>query len=190
MTATRMEIFIWGLAGLAALFVVWLGVAFNRLIRFRNRMREAWSGVDVQLKRRHELVPRLVECVKGYRAHERSLLEDLTLARAHAISAQGAEQAKEAENGLARNLRTVFAVAEAYPDLKANQTFQQLSAALIEVEDQIQYARRYYNGAVRDNNIEVESFPSLIAARLFGFASASFFELESSIERQAPEVKM
>ena len=176
--------------GLMALVLLWFGLAFNRLVRSKNRLKEAWSGIDVQLKRRHDLVPVLVSCVKGYQTHERTLLENLTLARSQAVAAQGIEQAGVAENGLARSLRSVIAVAEAYPELKANQTFQQLSINLVEIEDQLQYARRYYNGSVRDYNILVESFPSLLAARLFGFAGASYFEIESAVERLAPEVKL
>lgn len=168
----------------------WLGYTFNRFIRHRNLVREAWSGVDVQLKRRHDLVPRLVECVQGYKGYEASLLERLTLARNRAQTARSVMESGEVETGLAQNLRSLLAVAEAYPDLKASRTFQDLSAALIEVEDQLQYARRYYNGTVRDFNILAESFPSGLVARLFRFRSAEFFEIESSIERQAVEVKL
>ena len=163
---------------------------FNRLVRARNQVREGWSGIDVQLKRRHDLVPLLVECAKGYRAHEASLLERLTEARASALSAQDLPTLGMAENDLAKRLGTVVAVAEAYPELKASQSFQQLSASLVEIEEQLQFARRYYNGAVRDYNILVESFPSLLAARLFGFGKREFFEVESALERTAPEVKL
>lgn len=166
----------------------WLAVAFNRLVGQRNRLREAWSGIDVQLKRRHTLVPSLVECVKGYRAHERGVFEAVAAQRATAQAASGAEAAGAAESGLSRQLRTLFALAEAYPELKADAQFRQLSASLVEIEDQLQYARRYYNGSVRDYNTLVESFPGLIPARLFGFRPAPFFEIENAIERQAPEV--
>jgi len=178
-----------GLA-LAAIAVVWLGFTFNRFIRYRNLMREAWSGVDVQLKRRHDLVPRLVECVKGYRAYEQSVLESLTLARARAGAAQGAVEAGNAETGLTQQMRQFLTVAEAYPDLKASGNFRQLSDSLVETEDQLQYARRYFNGTVRDYNILAESFPSQLVARLSGFKPAAFFEVESSVEKQAPEVKL
>ena len=176
--------------GVAATVAVWVGATFNRFIGFRNRLREAWSGIDVQLKRRHDLVPSLVECVRGYRDHERTLLENVTQARSRAVSAQGVAQAGEAETGLARQLRSLFAVAEAYPDLKADQNFRQLSANLVEIEDQLQYARRYYNGVARDFNILAESFPSRLVAALFGFKPAGFFEIESVTERQTPEVRM
>ena len=176
--------------GVAIVALAWFAATFNRFVRGRNRLREAWSGIDVQLKRRHDLVPRLIECVRAYRDHERSVLENVTAARSRAMSAQGVEQAGQAETTLAQNLRALVAIGEAYPDLKANQTFQQLSVALIEVEDQIQYARRYYNGAVRDFNTLVESFPSAVVARLSGFASQPFFSIESAVERQGPEVRL
>ena len=173
-----------------AVAVGWVGYTFNRFIRQRNLLREAWSGVDVQLKRRHDLVPRLVDCVKGYKGYEAELLERLAQARTQAQAAKNVTESGEVENGLAKNLRSLLAVAEAYPDLKASQTFLELSSALVEVEDQIQYARRYYNGTVRDFNILVESFPSGLVARLFSFRSAEFFEIESSVERKATEVRL
>jgi LemA protein len=182
--------FAFAVAIIAAGLLTWMGVVFNRFIRGRNRLREAWSGVDVQLKRRHDLVPELVECVRGYSSYERTLLEELTQARSQALLAQGATQAGEAEGGLVNRLRSLFAVAEAYPDIKANRSFQDLHANLIEIEDQLQYARRYYNGTVRDYNILVESFPSRIIAHLFGFTSAPFFEIESAAERAAQEVRL
>lgn len=168
----------------------WAGYTFNRCIRHRNLMREAWSGVDVQLKRRHDLVPRLVDCVKGYKGYEASLLERLTQARNRAQLSRSVAESGEVENGLAKTLQSLLVVAEAYPDLKASETFHKLSADLIEIEDQIQYARRYYNGTVRDFNTLVESFPSGLVARLFGFRVAEFFEIESNIERQAVEVRL
>jgi LemA protein len=164
--------------------------AFNKLVRQRNRLREAWSGIDVQLKRRHDLVPALVECVKGYRNHEQTLLRDLTQARTTAQTAQGAAGTGAAENELTRNLRSVFAVAETYPDLKAAENFQQLSASLVEIEDHIQYARRYHNGTVRDYNTMVETFPGFVFARLFNFAPAEFFEIETATERATPTVEL
>jgi LemA protein len=175
---------------LAAILLIWLAAAFNRFIRARNQLREAWSGIDVQLKRRHDLVPRLLACVKGYRDHERAVLENVTAARSQAVQAQGVEQTGRAETALAQNLRSLIAVAEAYPDLKADQSFRQLSTALVELEDQLQYARRYYNGAVRDFNILTETFPGVLAARLFGFSAQPFFSLESAVERQAPGVQL
>ena len=178
------------IAAIVALILLWAWFTFNRFIRQRNLTREAWSGVDVQLKRRHDLVPRLVECVKGYKGYEASLLENLTTARASAQAAQGVAAAGKAETGVTQSLKALFAVAEAYPDLKAARSFQDLSAALIEIEDQLQYARRYYNGTVRDYKILAESFPSRLVAGLFGFCPDGFFEVESSMERQAPDVKL
>jgi LemA protein len=172
---------------LAGLYLAWM---FNQLVGQRNRLREAWSGVDVQLKRRHDLVPNLVECVKGYREHERSLLENLARTRGRAQAAQGVPDTRTAENELTQDLRSVFVLAEAYPDLKASENFQRLSASLVEIEDNIQFARRYYTGSVRDYNNLVQSFPSLVAARLFNFPPAEFFEIETVTERRAPEVKL
>jgi len=182
--------YIWMLVGLLFLLggvTIW---AFNRLVRQRNRLREAWSGIDVQLKRRHDLVPALVECVKGYRTHEQTLLLELTRARTTAQTAQGVASAVTAENELTRNLRSVFAVAEAYPDLKATQNFQQLSASLVEIEDHLQFARRYHNGTVRDYNTMVETFPGFVFARLFHFSPAEFFEIETATERATPAVSL
>lgn len=178
------------IAVIPALVVIWVGFTFNRFIRQRNLTREAWSGVDVQLKRRHDLVPRLVECVKGYKGYEASLLENLAMVRANAQTTKGVAETGKAENDVTQTLRAFLAVAEAYPELKAGRNFQELSAALIDTEDQLQYARRYYNGTVRDYAILAESFPSRLVARLFGFRPGSYFEIQSSIERQAPEVKL
>ena len=174
---------------LVAVFLSWIGFTFNRFVRQRNLAREAWSGVDVQLKRRHDLIPRLVECVKGYQGYEASGLEKLTQARVQAQTATGALASSQTEAGVTQTLRTFLSVAEAYPDLKAGQNFQDLSAALIETEDQLQYARRYYNGTVRDYSILAESFPSQFVARRFGFQPPPYFEVESSLDRQVPEVK-
>ena len=185
-----MGVFSYVACGIAIVLAVWVGLTFNRFISLRNRQREAWSGIDVQLKRRHDLVPALVECVRGYRTHERSLLEDLTRARASAVSAQDAAQAGVVEPGVVRGLRSLLGVAEAYPDLKADQNFRQLSATLVEIEDQLQYARRYYNGVVRDYSILAESFPSRLVALAFRFKPADFFEVESVLERQPPEVRL
>ena len=184
-----MNLGLWVLLGVVLLPAVWALAVFNRLVALRNRLKEAWSGIDVQLKRRRDLVPNLVEAVKGYQAHERKLLEDLTAHRTAALGAQGVAGTGRAENDLARDLKALVAVAEAYPDLKADRNYRQLFDALVEVEDHLQYARRYYNGTVRDLNILVESFPSLLVARVAGFASAEFFEVEAALERQAPEVR-
>ncbi len=174
---------------LLILAIGWVGFTFNRFIGQRNLQQEAWSGLDVQLKRRHDLIPRLAECVKGYKDYETSALENLTVARANAHNVKNVSQTGNRENEVTQTLRTLLSVAEAYPDLKASRLFQDLSSALIDTEDQIQYARRYYNGTVRDYAIMAESFPGRLVARLFDFRPSAYFEVESSTERQAPEVK-
>ena len=149
---------------------------------------EAWSGIDVQLKRRTDLVPNLVSTVKGYAAHERETLEEVIRMRNQAQSAQGVGETAQAQGLLGQALGRLFALAERYPDLKANANFSQLQATLGEIEDEIQLARRYYNGSVRNLNVAVESFPSNLVARRFGFSKAEFFELESAAERAVPTV--
>ena len=176
-------------AAILALLVLWGAFDFNRLVRWRNMMAEAWSGIDVQLKRRYDLIPVLVEAVRGYAAHERELFTAVAQLRTRAIDAAPAEQSG-AENALTAGLRSLLAVAEAYPDLKASANFLDLQRDLVEVEDQIQLARRYYNGTVRNYNNLVQSFPSMIPARLMGFAPGEFFEIERATERAAPEVKL
>jgi len=171
----------------AVAYTVW---TYNRLVGLRNQLREAWSGVDVQLKRRHDLVPNLVECVKGYRTHEREVLEAVARERSLAQSAHGIPGTSTAENHLTQQLRSLFAVAEAYPELKADQNFRQLSDSLVAVENDIQFARRYYNGSVRDLNNLVQTFPSLLIARGFGFGEEEFFEIETTAERNAPTVRL
>lgn len=178
---------IFALLLVAAAYAVW---TYNRLVGLKNQLREAWSGVDVQLKRRHDLIPNLVECVKGYRTHERDVLEAVTRERSLAQAAHGISGTSTAENHLTHQLRSLFAVAEAYPELKADQNFRQLSASLVAVENDIQYARRYYNGSVRDLNNLVQTFPSMLVARGFGFGEAEFFEVETTAERNAPAVRL
>ena len=179
-----------GLGGALVLVLAYAGWVYNRLVALQNQLREAWSGVDVQLKRRHDLIPNLVECVKGYRAHEQNVLEAVARERGAAQTAQGIPGTAAAENSLTQNLRSLFAVAEAYPELKADQNFRQLSATLVAVENDIQFARRYYNGSARDLNNLVQTFPSLIVARRFKFNPVDFFEIETATERRAPEVKL
>lgn len=168
--------------------VPWAIYAYNKLTRLRALRREGWSGIDVQLKRRHDLVPNLVEIVRGYATFEGSVLEDV--ARLRAVGDDQLGQRLSGENALTGGIKSLFAVVESYPDLKANKNFQELSTQLIETEDQIQYARRYYNGTVRDLNVYIESFPSSLVARLFDFQPASFFEISTATERQAPAVKL
>lgn len=163
---------------------------YNRLIRLTNLSKEGWSGIDVQLKQRANLIPNLVETVKGYMGHERSILEKITALRSQSLAGSGdvAERAAN-ENLLTGALRQLFALAENYPDLKASQNFIDLQQALTNIENQIQLARRYYNGAVRDLNIAIQSFPSNIVAKLFHFMPAQFFEIEDAKEREVPTVK-
>jgi len=166
-------------------------VIYNSLVSNRQMVREGWSGIDVQLKRRTDLIPNLMETVKGYMAHERETLDAVVNARAKATSASaaGPEARAKAEGELSAALGRLLAIAEAYPDLKANTTFLEFQTALQGVEDEIQMARRYYNGAVRNLNIQVESFPSNLVANAFKFEQAEYFELENEAERAVPQVK-
>jgi LemA protein len=164
----------------------WSVWAFNRLVRLRNQVKEAWAGIDVQLQRRYDLVPGLLATVTGYKQHESGVLERVTRLRGHLD--MPVEQRAGEESGLSRSIGRLFALAEDYPELKASESFQQLHHSLVEIEEQLQYARRYYNGSVRDNNNLVEGFPSLLVARLFGFHPADFFEIELASQRAAPVV--
>jgi LemA protein len=166
-------------------------VAYNGLVRQRQLAQEGWSGIDVQLKRRADLIPNLLEAVKGYMAHERETLEAVTNARAGAVAAGNGtpEQRAQAEGALSQALGKFFAVAEAYPDLKASQNFQQFQAELANTENELQLARRYYNGTARDLNTAVESFPSSILANIFHFAKVQFFEIDNPADRAVPTVK-
>src|SRR5438067_12685463 len=161
---------------LLLVLVVW--ASFNGLVRRRNRTQEAWSQIDVELKRRHDLIPNLVETVKGYAAHERGTLEAVTAARAQLQQAGTPGQAAEANNILTQTLRSLFAVAEAYPNLKADQNFRELQAELTDTEDKIAYARQFYNTNVLSYNTKTQTFPSVIFANMFGFQPAEFFEAE------------
>jgi LemA protein len=173
--------------GLIVVFVVGL---YNRLVTLRQRVREAWADIDVQLKRRHDLIPNLIETVKGYAAHERGVFENVTKARAAAVSAQsGTPQDRAvAENQLTTALRTVFAVAENYPQLQAVQEFKDLSENLTATEDKIAFARRFYNGNVRDYNTAIQTVPTNILAGMFGFTPEQYFELADAKEREVPKV--
>ncbi len=176
------------------IFVVLLLVivaGYNRLITLRQRVNEAWSDIDVQLKRRHDLIPNLVETVKGYAAHERGVFDEVTQARANAVAAGSAapQQRAVAENVLTGALRSLFAVAEAYPQLQAVQEFKDLSENLTATEDKIAFARRFYNGQVRDYNTTLLTFPTVVLANLFGFKQAQFFEVAEVTDRDVPQVK-
>ena len=174
--------------GLVAVVAAWAIAVYNGLVRKRNMVGEAWSGIDVQLKRRTDLIPNLVSTVKGYAAHEKGTLEEVVRLRNLAQNAHGVGETAQAQGLLGAALGKLIALAESYPDLKANTNFAQLQATLGEIEDQIQLSRRYYNGAARDLNIAVESFPSNLIAGRFGFTKAEFFELENAAERAVPVV--
>jgi LemA protein len=185
----RLAIPIAALAALVAAAVV-IVLLYNLLVRRRILVQEGFSGIDVQLKRRHSLVPNLVATVEGYAGFEKNVLADVTRLRSRAMGDQAVRDVERDENALSDALKTLLVVAEAYPDLKANAGFLGLQAELTEIEDVIQKARRYYNGAVREYNTAVESFPGNLVAGLFGFRPSEFFELESLAERQPPQVQL
>ena len=160
--------------------VLWVVLAFNGLVGKRNRAQEAWSDIDVQLKRRYDLIPNLVNTVKGYATHESTAFENVTRARAAAMGATGLADKGQAEATLAASLKSVFAIAEAYPDLKANQNFLSLQGELTDTEDKIQAARRFYNGNVRDLNTSIQAFPGNLVAGVFHFAPMEFFQLDAA----------
>jgi LemA protein len=167
---------------------VWLVATYNALARMRLLARNAWADIDVQLKRRHDLVPSLVQAVKGHAGYERGTLEAVIAARQRAVAAHGPREAGEAERALAGQVRQVLAVAEAYPDLKAGESFLSLQRALVEVEDHLQDARRYYNAVVRDLNTKVQQFPTNLVAKALGFGDAEFFGLADASEAAVPVV--
>ena len=171
---------------LVGLTILWGILTYNRFIKLTNIVKEAWSGIDVQLKRRFNLIPNLIETVKGYAKHESKVLEELTSTR---TGSQDVNQRGAQEGQISHALVNLFAVAEAYPDLKASQNFIDLQDNLDEVENEVQMARRYYNGAVRDLNVLVESFPSNLIARVFNFNTAEFFEIELARQRNVPKVQ-
>ena len=170
---------------------IYLAYTYNGLVALGRRADGAWADIDAQLKRRHDLVPALVETVKGYAAHERGTLEEVVARRTTAQQTSGGPDgaAQQAENGLAMAMRGLFALAEDYPDLRASERFGSLQTQLAEIEDALQASRRYYNAVVRDLNTLVASFPTLLVAGMFGFSRRGFFELDSPLERQAPEAR-
>lgn len=168
--------------------VLWPVFAYNSLVRLKTQVEEAFSDIDVQLKRRYDLIPNLVESVKGYMTHEASVFENVTKARTTAMQASGAGKAA-AEDGLSGALKSLFAVAENYPELKANQNFLSLQSELTDTEDKIQAARRFYNGMVRDLNVKIQTFPTNILANMFGFSKMDFFGNLKDAEREPVQVK-
>jgi LemA protein len=178
------------LIGVAVVIVLWIIVAFNSFISLRNRTREAWADIEVQLKRRYDLIPNLVNTVKGYATHEPSAFEKVTTARSAAMGAKTAGEHSKTEAMLGQAITGLFGIAEAYPDLKANQNFLALQGELSDTENKIQAARRFYNGNVRDLNIKIESFPSNIIAGIFHFVKMEFFDIpDDGVESKPVEVK-
>ncbi len=178
--------------GVIAILVIAVIAMYNGIIRLKNRVDEAWSDIDVQLKRRYDLIPNLVETVKGYASHEKETLEKVVQARNAAMSAQSGGDAKkqaEAENVLSSTLKSIFALSESYPDMKANQNFLELQRELSDTENKIQAARRFYNGNVRDFNTKLQVFPTNIMAGTLGFKAREFFEIGEAKEREAVQVK-
>lgn len=179
--------------GVLALVIIYLIAAYNGLISLRTRSEEAWSDIDVQLKRRYDLIPNLVQAVKGYAKHEKEVFEKVTEARSAAIEAKGVKDQEKAENALTGALKSVFAVAEAYPELKANENYLQLQGELTDTENKIEAARRFYNANVRDLNIKVQSFPTNIIANMFKFEKKTLFDIEPSqkeVVKNPPKVEV
>ncbi len=177
------------LLAVALALVAWAVLAFNRLVRLRNQARTAWADIDVQLMRRHDLVPQLVTAVQAYAGHERAVLETVTQLRTQAVSLKSPAQLGAVETALEQALGRLFALKESYPDLKANENFAQLQRDLVQVEEHLQYARRFYNGAVRDYNTAIQRVPDLVVARGFGFREAEFFQTGPD-ERAAVRIGM
>jgi LemA protein len=178
----------WIVLGVIVLFVVVVVGMYNGLVRLKVQCDNAWSDIDVQLKRRYDLIPNLVETVKGYAAHEKGTLEGVVAARNQAMTADGPAAKAQAEGVLTSALRQVFALAEAYPQLRAVESFTQLQATLNQIEDSVQNARRYYNAVVRDFNTKIAVFPSNIIANMFNFKTREFFEISAPAEREVPKV--
>ena len=181
----------WIVLGVIVVVVLWIVMIYNQLVAMRQRVGQSFADVDVQLKQRHDLIPNLIETVKGYAAHERGTLDDVVKARNAAMTAQGPAQQAAAENMLSGALRQLFALSEAYPDLKANQNFQQLQAELSDVENKIAAARRFFNNAVQEYNTGIQQFPAALFAASLGFSQRTFFDVgeERAVVEKAPQVK-
>ncbi|HDY72593.1 MAG TPA: LemA family protein [bacterium] len=175
--------------GALILVAFWLIITYNGLVKLKNRAKEAWADIDVQLKRRYNLIPNLVETVKGYAAHEKQIFEKVAEARAKAMGAKDIKERGQAENMLSDTLKTLFAVSENYPDLKASVNFLELQRELRDTEDKVQASRRFYNGNVRDLNIKLESFPANLIVGILGFKKMDLFELTEAKKREVPQVK-
>ncbi|MBU2473103.1 LemA family protein [Patescibacteria group bacterium] len=183
-----MTTILWIIIIIIAVIALWLMAVYNGLIKLKNRTDEAWSDIDVQLKRRYDLIPNLISTVKGYAQHEKGLFEKVTQARTAAMGAQGPVDKSQAEDMLSGTLKSLFAVAENYPDLKANENFLELQRELSDTENKIQASRRFYNGNVRDFNIKIEVFPNNLVAGMLNFIKRDFFEIEGE-EKEPVEVK-
>lgn len=175
---------LWIIIGIVAVLALFVWVTYNGLVTLRVRVDEAWSDINVQLKRRLDLIPNLVETVKGYAKHEKGVFEAVTEARSNVMNAKGVKETAAAENQFEATLKSLFAVAEAYPDLKASQNFVELQQELVDTEDKIQASRRFYNGGVRDLNTKIQTFPANAVAAMFGFKNREFFDVDDS-ERAA-----
>lgn len=174
---------------LIIVIIFWLVMTYNELVAMVNRVKEAWSDINVQLKRRYDLIPNLVETVKGYASHEKTAFENVTKARAAALGAQGIDEKGKAENMLTGALKSIFAIAEAYPQLKANENFLELQRELSDTENKVQAARRFYNSNIMALNTSIESFPKNIIAGIFKFQKEKFFELDEPTEKELPRVE-
>jgi len=177
------------LGGVVVVVGLWFVLTYNGLVKLRNQVRNAWSQIDVQLKRRYDLIPNLVETVKGYASHERETLEQVVKARQRGIDASNVKEQQDAENMITGALRQLFALSEAYPDLKANQNFMQLQEELASTENKIGFARQYYNDTVQRFNTRQQQFPANLAAGMLGFSAGDFFEIEQPAAREVPKVE-
>lgn len=174
---------------IALIIIVWIVISYNKIVRSKILVDEGWSGIDVQLKRRYDLISNLVETVKGYGVHEKNIFENISKMRSISMGASTMEQKSQAEISLAANLKSLFVIVENYPDLKANQSFLALQNQLTEIEQDVQLSRRYYNGAARNYNLVISSFPSMMLAKLFDFEKVSYFEITQGAERESVKVK-
>lgn len=182
-------IFLYIILAVVVVLIIWVTLTYNRLVVLVNRTKEAWSDINVQLKRRYDLIPNLVETVKGYAAHEKEVFEKVSEARSKAMGAQTVKEKAEAENALSSTLKSLFAVSESYPQLQAAQNFLELQRELRDTEDKIQAARRFYNGNVRDLNIQIEIFPANIVAAMFSYKKMELFELEEAAAKEPVKVQ-
>lgn len=185
-------VIVWVVLGVVVVIAVYLIAVYNGLVKLNVRVEEAWSDITVQLKRRYDLIPNLINTVKGYAKHEKGVFEEVTKARSEAMNAKSPAESAKAENMLSDTLKSLFAVAENYPDLKASQNFQQLQTELVDTEDKIQASRRFYNGSARDLNIKIKVFPNNIFAGILGFKAREFFEVEGAeaeAVQQAPKAE-